>query len=246
MIVRNEGERLLLITQPDHARLAADIAAAWDADGFATNPRRPILLLATREHDNGWIEPDSAPELDPTSGHPYDFLSAPSATKQAVWPRAVERLQLVNPLAAAFVAEHALTVLNDYRSSPAWHSFFDRVSTSRNALLKRSGIDTPEARAEFTRDYRLLYLADYLSLAFCNAWTRTFDASGYRFQMHDNALRVAPDPFSGGRVDLSVSARRIPNRRYASAADLLRALADGEAISVGGMATGAAATSDVH
>jgi len=246
MIVRTSGEHLLLITQPDHARLAADIAAVWEADGFATNPRRPSLLLATREHDDGWIEPDSAPEIDPTSGHPYEFLSAPSVTKQAVWPRAVERLQLVDPLAAAFVAEHALTVLNNYRSSPAWHSFFDRISTSRNALLKRSGIDTPEARAQFTRDYRLHYLADYLSLAFCNAWSQPCDASGYRFGMHDDELRVSPDPFSKGRVDLSVSARRIPNCRYASTAELWRAIADGETISVRGRAVGAAVASDLR
>jgi Protein of unknown function (DUF3891) len=246
MIIRTSGEHLLLITQPDHARLAADIASAWEADGFATNPRRPILLLATREHDNGWIEPDSAPEIDPTSGRPYDFLSAPSVTKQAVWPRAVERLELVDPLAAAFVAEHALTVLNDYRSNPAWRSFFDRLTTSRNALLKRCNIDTRQARGEFTRDYRLLYLADYLSLAFCNLWSRSCDASGYRFGMQDNELQVSPDPFSGRRVDLSVSARRIPNCRYASTADMRRALAHGETVCVSGMAVGAAVASDVY
>src|SRR5262245_63540953 len=54
MIIRADGASLLFITQPYHARLAADLLSHWK--GFADHPRRAALLLAAREHDNGWRE----------------------------------------------------------------------------------------------------------------------------------------------------------------------------------------------
>jgi len=240
MIVRPDGDMLILITQPDHARLSADMAEAWRADGLPVHPQRARLLLAIREHDNGWIEPDSAPAVNPTTGHPFDFVSTPAAIKQAIWPRAVARLEHADPLAAAFVAEHALTVLADHRSDPEWRSFFTRVTASRDALLERCEIQTPDQMAAFRRGYRLLYLVDFLSLAFCNGWTQTFAESGYRFALTGDRLVVAPDPFAGSQVTLSVPARRISNRRYATEAALQRILEEAKTSPMRGTAMGLA------
>src|SRR5436309_2287155 len=52
MIVRDEGSSLLLITQPDHGRLAHDIVAAMRTETVLHGPGRDTILLATREHDN--------------------------------------------------------------------------------------------------------------------------------------------------------------------------------------------------
>jgi hypothetical protein len=54
VIVRDEGDTLLLITQPDHARLAEQILAAIRSEPVLDSPDRSVILLATREHDNGW------------------------------------------------------------------------------------------------------------------------------------------------------------------------------------------------
>ena len=43
MIIRRQGDSLLFMTQPDHARLAADLLAHWTADGFASHPRREAV-----------------------------------------------------------------------------------------------------------------------------------------------------------------------------------------------------------
>jgi len=54
MIIRPDGDTLLFITQPDHARLAADLLQHWTE--AAGHPRGDALAIAVREHDNGWRE----------------------------------------------------------------------------------------------------------------------------------------------------------------------------------------------
>ena len=92
MIVRPAAGSHLLITQPDHAALSARIIRRWIADGFPTSPRRDVILLAVEQHDNGWQEIDDAPLVDPATGRLLDFMNAPDATRQGIWPRGVERV----------------------------------------------------------------------------------------------------------------------------------------------------------
>ena len=115
MIVRSDGTAQLLITQPDHAALAGRIMECWAADAFAAAPRRTEILLAIAEHDNGWREVDGAPLVDAATGRVLDFIHAPDAVRQGVWPRGVERLAHA-PYAAALVAQHALEIYARYRT----------------------------------------------------------------------------------------------------------------------------------
>src|SRR5688572_6518541 len=114
MIIRQDGSSLLFITQPDHARPAAEAIARWQLDGFAAHPRRSVILLATREHDNGWIEEDDATHVD-ASGMPLDFVAVPASTRQRIWPRAVDRMTAQDPYAAALIAQHAIAVYSASR-----------------------------------------------------------------------------------------------------------------------------------
>src|SRR4029453_16164813 len=89
MIVRDAGSTLQLITQPDHAVLARQIMERRLAAEVPPPPRRASILHAIGEHDNGWIEPDASPIVDPVSGRILDFISAPLRASPRVWPRAV-------------------------------------------------------------------------------------------------------------------------------------------------------------
>lgn len=238
MIVRSRAGSLELVTQQDHAGLAADLIEQWHDDDFAARPSRPIVLLATREHDNGWREPDAAPEVDPATRRPYDFITAPDAVKQPIWPRALARLAGVKPLAAALVAEHALTVYARHKDQPSWRQFFEKMTAERERLLCRSGVDREQQRQEFANDYRFVYLADVLSLVFCNGWTDPFEAAGYRFVLSGDTLRISPDPFAGATIPLTVRARLIANRPYESDADLRATLAEARQIMITGRAVG--------
>src|SRR5438876_58234 len=65
MIVRETNSDFLLITQPDHAELAEDIVRAMTTEPSLLGAARETILLATREHDNGWTEVDAFPTIDP-------------------------------------------------------------------------------------------------------------------------------------------------------------------------------------
>jgi len=237
MIIRPAIDHLLLVTQPDHAALAGAVMAAWRADGLPAHPEREEVLLAVREHDHGWLEPDAAPTVDPATGAPEDFLDAPVSVRQAVWPRGTARLAGAHPYAAALVAHHALNVYRRHRRDAAWQTFFAAMETAQQTALDR----VPAAeRAGWPDDYRFLFLGDLISLVFCHGWTQPFEGDRYRLILTGTIVEITPDPFDGGEVPLSVTARRIPARRYASDDDLRRTLAAAPTVVLEGTARGPA------
>src|SRR4051794_21674184 len=136
VIIRATKDHLLLIRQPDHAALSGAVIRAWQREAMVES-RRDDILLAVGEHDNGWQEEDAAPLVDPDSGLVLDFIGAPDAVRQRVWPRGISRLA-ASPYAAALVAQHAVTVYERYRSTPAWSAFFEEMETRRQQALDQA------------------------------------------------------------------------------------------------------------
>lgn len=225
MIVCDEGSTFLLITQPDHAQLAEAIVAAMRTEPPLDGPVRDTILLATREHDNGWREVDADPTIDPASGRPCDFISGSARVKHELWPRGITRVARMDPRAGALVAEHAVTVYGYRRHEDEWTPFFDAIIAMRDALLQRIGMLTGAPRQQFEAEYRPVRIGDSLSLQFCSRWTDPHETIGYTAVMDGWTLRVSPDPFGGATVPLRVLGRRIPARRYRNDADLRQALA---------------------
>lgn len=224
MIVRPDDESWLLIRQPDHAALAADLVSAWRADGVPDRPTRPVLLEATREHDCGWAAEDDAPTVNPETGAPWDFIHLPLERRQEVWARAI-RLLDARPHVAALVAHHALTAYARYEGQPEWRAFFRRMEQERDrrvSELARQDV----AFDGFLRDYATLRAGDLISLAVCHGWQDSFELDYYRGVPHGATLVLTPDPFAGAEVAWRVAARRIPRRRYASDAELQAAVAE--------------------
>jgi hypothetical protein len=256
MIIRRQKKDLLFITQADHAVLAAHIVSHWCADGFPTNPRRDAILLAAREHDNGWFEEDETTLVD-SSGEPLDFVAAPIPVKHRIWPRAAARLAKTNAYAAALVARHALTVHGQQRADPVWRGFLDRMARIEAELLEAgAGGDQGDSLGDqgdsplcdhlkgtvplVHLDYQFVQAGDQVSLVFCNAWTAAFPRPGGRVVLKGTTLEITPDPFEGARIPLRVPARRIVARRFASAADLRAALDAARVEIVEGEAVGTA------
>ncbi len=240
MIVRCTGDgHLLLITQPDHARLAAILISAWDATVPLPAASRAAVLYAIEQHDNGWQEVDASPRWNAGSARPYDFADTPAEVKREIWPRGVQRVAEDSPLAAALVARHALTLHAQRRSDPSWGPFFSRIEDLQAGLLRRCAADVDISREAFERGYDLLYIGDVLSLVFCNRWKDPFEARGHRITLdNDNDLVVSPDPFNGARLGFEVAARAIPDRAYRSDADLHAAFREGRTVMLRGTARG--------
>src|SRR5688500_7380168 len=118
MIIRDDGDTFVLITQPDHAQLAETIIAAIRTEPALNGAARRTILLATREHDNGWIEVDAFPTVDSATGRPCDFMAGPAAVKHELWLRGIARAAKTDGFAGALIAEHALTVYGYRRGEP--------------------------------------------------------------------------------------------------------------------------------
>ena len=234
MLIRRASDRLLFVTQPDHAALAAAIMSHWRLQDFPGHPRRDTILSATRQHDDGWREEDAELHVN-EQGEPLDFVAVPAAVKHRIWPRAVERLAPQSPYVAALVAQHALTVHAPLRDNPAWRRFFAIMERARDEWLAGS----PAGPADLAADYPFVRTGDQLSLIFCNGWTSPLSGIGYRAILKGITLDITPDPFDGARIPLTVQARTVPARTYASAADLRKELQAAAVLTLDGEAVGA-------
>ncbi len=239
MIIRPGGTSQFLITQPDHAALAATIMREWSADGFADSPRRSTILLAIEEHDNGWREVDAAPIIDGTSGRILDFVNAPEDVRRGIWPRGVERLG-ATPYAAALVAQHPLHIYDRFRTDPEWKAFFVMMEAARDQHLHASG---PLTFDELVWDYSFVRLGDLASLTFCNGWTDIqADGFGYTMRLDEAHLTISPDPFEGRSVPIEIAARELPDRSFQSASDLQQTFAAARTVSLTGLVSGSRET----
>jgi hypothetical protein len=244
MIVRETESGLLLIRQPDHAALAARVIEAWLDRDVPSRPSREAALLATRVHDDGWIEEDEVPVWDAASGRPCEFIAHPLARRQALWPRAVSKAGERSTYVAALVAQHALTAYRHYEHDGAWSEFFRTMETLRDTWFHApprgpAAIDPPlDDRLGFLQDYAIVRLGDLVSLAFCTGWPTPHECEGYHIQGEGTRVRIAPDPFEGRRVELRVEARRLSRPTYASAEDLAAAWHEALVVELEGVAEG--------
>jgi hypothetical protein len=231
VIVRPAGADLHLITQPDHAHLAATIIE--HAVTLAARPRRDAILLAVAEHDNGWAEEDAAPIVNPANGRLADFVNVPLAVRHRVWPRAIRRLEQ-HPWTAALVAQHALVVYDRYRREAEWTPFFEGMASARDSLLEASGLTFDE----LVSDYEFVRLADLISLIFCMAITQPQQFGHWTVQFFGDHVVVSPDPFGNATIPIEVGARALRDQSFRSDDDLRTAVSAATNVTVSGTVSG--------
>jgi hypothetical protein len=231
MIVRYTPDTIQLITQPDHAQLAGRLMEPCVP--LASRARRAAILLAIREHDNGWAEEDAAPGVHAANGRVVDFVTAPLSVRHSVWPRAVARLA-GDPWAAALVAQHAITVYDRFRRDADWASFFADMTVLRDRMLQASGLPLDDLLS----DYGFVRLADLISLAFCAGWTEEQRFEQWTVQLFGDRVVVAPDPFGGSDVPFAIAGREIPTRTFQSDAELRDDLIQARRIDLRGTVSG--------
>jgi hypothetical protein len=231
VIVRSEPDRLILITQPDHAHLARRIMAQSPA--LSARPRRDAILHAIGEHDNGWMEEDAAPIVEPTTGAIADFVHIAVDVRHRVWPRGIGRLA-ANPWAAALVAQHAVTIYERFRGDAVWAAFFTEMESLRTRFVGVAGLTLSDLLA----DYPFVRLGDLISLSFCTGWTSEQRYADW--SVHADGSRVIvrsavrPGLFARSPVPIEIPAREIDARAFSSDADLRAAVDTARAIMLHG------------
>jgi hypothetical protein len=240
MIVRyGSDDSLMLITQNDHAKLSGLMAAHWGNERFAQPRPYDSVVRATHYHDLGWLEYETSPRLDTTTGKTPNFLEVPNDRKHLqAFDRSHEWLTSIDLYAGSLITKHRTGVYQQRygvlrqptppprrQPSAELQEYLSRSESEQKTTA--AGIDP----REFAVNYKLLQVWDLLSLwVCCNDTLKEISVepvpTGYgdgeetcvQFKpASPTSISVDPFPFDQSSLSLNVVYRRLPGSRFKDA-----------------------------
>ncbi len=201
----------MLISQTEHARISAELAAhcrgrfgalstgagsgSTPTDNSSLPPPavRDEVLAAILHHDDGWTEWERVPQLDPGAGQPLAFTELSPVDALAIWSKSIDAAAAIGPLAAWMVAGHFLRLAvnsETMQSAAAFLAWRDSMAGRRDGWLAAWRQADPAARTPAVADEALqwLWTFDEASLWFCCTCSPT-----------EHAIPCAPEPYRAGR-----------------------------------------------
>jgi hypothetical protein len=209
MLIRDDDEIWVAITQPAHAHLAGEVARLW------ADPKSPDVLLGIEQHDIAWMQWDREPPLHAAKGRAAAFLEADPARRLAIWDRVGRLLEAQNPYAAVLVSLHGTNIHTRFgEPGPEVQPLLAGLREEQDALLARI---PGAARDRAERDADLLFALDSLSLTLCHGWPSRdlppVDGSAIRVeQLGDGVASLDPWPLGVAEAELTVPVRRLAER----------------------------------
>ncbi|HXZ27471.1 MAG TPA: DUF3891 family protein [Terriglobales bacterium] len=210
------GEDCWLITQPDHAALAGDVAANLALPEVTAEVVRAIAL-----HDEGWAACDQR-ALDatgpPGASLPRSFVAMPVAEFVAAWSASIDRAESVAPIGGLIVSEHFCWLADEHLSAGGdapedaarLRAFLENEHKRRIRLRERER----RPPAEVEKLLQALQFCDLVSLYLCcGAATnvefpqRLAGPRPIRLRREREACLFEPTPFRSS-FDLAIAARR--------------------------------------
>ena len=88
MIRRETQDGWVLISQVDHAHLAADLASAWGSEDVTPLPLTDWLVPAIRDHDAGWRAWEAEPTIT-ADGLPRQFTEMNAEDAAIIWTSSI-------------------------------------------------------------------------------------------------------------------------------------------------------------
>ncbi|TVQ67745.1 MAG: DUF3891 family protein [Balneolaceae bacterium] len=175
MVIREQNNHWLLITQPAHAWISGQIAENWGGDGFARPPPWKELCFAAARHDDGWTGRDIQPEWNAGTRLPYDFKNIPIDDHMTIWKQSAAIVEHSSRFAALLVSRHIMGLfsMHDFSREPeSIRLKADHFKKQQHALQKRliADLEYDGFCKSFIHDNnleqhrRLLSAFDYLSL----------------------------------------------------------------------------------
>jgi len=209
------AEQYCLITQPDHAALAGQLAAAIRAAWMPT--LSPDAIEAIAVHDEGWAAFDTI-ALGERS-RPLSFIEVLPPQFLRAWTNSVDHAAGRSPLAGIMVSRHFCRLLRGRAESPREtkhdQMLMQRFLQSESDRQQRLSCNLREVEIEILVD--VLQLCDVLSLYLCCGANEEveFPQSLGRRKMRlrctgADAFVLNPSPFPSP-VSLSVPAHHWPN-----------------------------------
>jgi hypothetical protein len=227
MIRRDDGDRWLMIAQPEHARLSGELAALWREGGALP----PSVVYAVTHHDDGWIAWEAAPKADPATGRPVDVFESAPGDYLEIWQRGPSLVARADAYAGILVSHHSGWVtemkLHGARSlaagtRTALERHIDEQRAFRAQVARAAGLAVDPAVE--ARHVTILRLLDSISLDLCRAPAQTdrLEVDGLRVDLAalgERAVALSPWPFGAERREIvrTVEAAPLPKARYTDA-----------------------------
>ncbi len=191
MIRRHAGKQFFLISQHEHALLAADFGKHYGNAQFARPEPLGLTLEAVAQHDDGWPLHDELPTLN-DRGLPLDVFDSLGEFGLQFWTTSVDRASAVDPYVGLLVSLHVLAlsmlvIPHTQGADPKALAIkfalnkFQHREVERQELLRRklgmrtdiplklgvakAGISADED--QLTVNFRFLQAMDVISLALC-------------------------------------------------------------------------------
>lgn len=247
MLHRHVDGGYLIVTQPAHAWVSGQIAAAWGNARTGSVEPRAELVLAAQQHDIGWLQWEAAPTLNPETGRPRTFLELPTMEHLAVWAPAGPAALVYGPYVAMLVSMHGtgLYQRHDYARDTEEEAAAARRFVADGAAFEARLLEQLRAGAypdELTSDAviaghrKLVSVWDAMSLFLCGGLNRERTLEDVPMQDGAMPIRMIPDtshrdvaaidpwPFSGEELELTCPAR-VMQDTFAREDDMRRAVA---------------------
>lgn len=250
MIVSEREQGALCIPQSQHAAICGQMAAAWGNERFTIDGPWTEVCLAAACHDDGMDDFDAAPELDPDTGLPRDFMRMRLEPWLECWRRGPQLAAERGPYVGVLVSMHGSHLLGyrRFEGDPEGRAAADAYLAEQRAFRERllGELDNDVAYADHAkpmaleRNRKLLAAWDAMSLAICvprlpgQLERVPVDAGEVAVTMRaaepDAAtpvVTVDPWPFTGESLTVTAEGRRL-DRRFENEAEMREALAAAE------------------
>lgn len=230
-----ETPEWLLFSQPEHARVAWQLASAWKFEGDLALLPREETLAAVLTHDDGWKTWEANLQVD-AQGKPIEFDEMPLADSLAIWAESIDLGAKREPLIGYAIAGHFVALLERFNT---WKDNPGRASLAKDFLITQSQrmteffdawqTENPAQNTKAIADLAVgcVQFFDMLSLWMLAAERHeatTFvlgDGPGITFDPDEPGLVIAtPWPFTGDTLWITANGRSIPMQRYDTAAAL--------------------------
>jgi Protein of unknown function (DUF3891) len=218
------------VGQPAHAWLCGQMARAWGNERFGALPSPAEVVLAAEQHDVGMAAWDAAPTLDRETGLPTSFMNMDLETHLQLWSQGPSQVLSQNRYAALLTSMHGRRL---YSRRAGEDERIDAFLRERRAFEGRVRASLPVSDDEVSRASRLVWAWDTMSLAVILDWSPiavddvpAAGPEGLDMRLApggERVVTVAPWPFAGDSVELSLDGRLLEGR-YGDEAALHEAL----------------------
>lgn len=150
----------------EHANVALQLAESWSSPSLREYRHHRDLMHVIEHHDDGWLEWESQPDLDPENGLPRQFTDMPTDLAMQISEKCVLSNADRGPKCAYWVAQH-FRHLADQRDdlSDTERRRVNQFLEFTTRFIENSDSIAPRDELDFGTDW--LQFFDLLSLLLC-------------------------------------------------------------------------------